>query len=136
MIATERLYGPSRRGEAPMRKLWLSVAAVFLLAGSTVGFAQKPKKGESPTRSLQGVVTSPTNEPAAGAVVQLKDMKTLQIRSFITQPEGTYYFHGLSPDRDYQVRAEFQGMSSDTKTLSAFDSKIQAVINLKLNPKK
>jgi hypothetical protein len=117
-----------------MRVIWKLAVAVLVLAVATAAFAQK--KGESPTRSLEGVVSSPQEEPVPGAVVQLKDMKTLQIRSFITQARGNYYFHGLSPDRDYEVRAESHGLTSDTKTLSSFDSKKQAVINLKLNPKK
>ena len=117
-----------------MRGFCAVIAAVLMLVAVPAGFAQK--KGESPTRSLQGEVSSPESQPVSGAVVQLKDMKTLQIRSFISQPQGTYYFHGLSPDRDYEVKAESHGMSSDTKTLSSFDSRKQAIINLKLNPKK
>jgi Carboxypeptidase regulatory-like domain len=117
----------------PMRGFWTVLAAFFLLVAAPAGFAQK---GASPTRSLQGVVSSPEDKPVSGAVVQLKDLKTLQIRSFISQPQGNYRFQGLSPDRDYEVKAESHGMSSDTKTLSSFDSRKQAVINLKLNPKK
>ena len=41
--------------------------------------------------------------------MQLKNTKTFQIRSFITQEHGSYYFHGLSPDVDYELKAEFQG---------------------------
>jgi len=36
---------------------------------------------------------------------------------------------------DYELKADFQGASSGTKTLSAFDSRKEAVINLKLNKK-
>ncbi len=116
-----------------MRTFWIVMTAVLLLAIATAAFG---KKNESPTRSLQGVVESPESHPVPGAVVQLKDMKTLQIRSFITQPQGNYYFHGLSPDRDYEVKAESHGMASDTKTFSSFDSRKQGVINLKLSPRK
>ena len=69
-------------------------------------------------------------------MVQLKNMKTLQIRSFITKEDGTYHFFELSPDVDYELKADFQGASSGTKTLSSFDSRKKAVINLKLNNKK
>jgi Carboxypeptidase regulatory-like domain len=113
-----------------MRWFWTLVTLTLMLAVATAAYGQK--KGEPPTRSVQGVVSSPEDAPVPGAVVQLKDMKTLQIRSFITQPQGSYYFHGLSPDRDYELRAESKGQSSDTKTLSSFDTKKQAVINLKL----
>ncbi len=114
-----------------MRAL-IAVLAVVLLT-SSVGLAQK--KGDDPNRSVQGVVTSPEDSPVVGAVVQLKNTKTLQIRSFITQEKGGYYFHGLSPDIDYELKADYQGASSGSKTLSAFDSRKQAVINLKLDKK-
>jgi hypothetical protein len=42
----------------------------------------------------------------------------------------------LSPDVDYELKADYQGASSSTKTLSTFDSRKTATINLKLNPKK
>ena len=71
-----------------------------------------------------------------GAVVQLKNLKSLQIRSFITKEDGTYHFYELSPDVDYELKADFQGTASGSKTLSSFDSRREAIINLKLNPKK
>ena len=47
-----------------------------------------------------------------GAVVQLKDTKTLQIRSFITQDKGEYHFAGLSTNIDYELKADHDGASS------------------------
>ena len=118
-----------------MRKTLAAATAVLLLC--TFGlFAQGKKKGEETTRSVQGTVSTAEDAPAAGAVVQLKNTKTLQIRSFIAKDNGSYYFHELSPDVDYELKADFQGASSPTKTLSSFDSKKTSNINLKLNPKK
>ncbi len=120
-----------------MRKGLAFCFAVLLLCAPAV-FAQGNKnKGQEQTRNLQGVVTGPDEAPMNGAVVYLKNTKTLQIRSFITKDGGTYYFHGLSPDIDYEVRAEAkaQEMASPTRTLSSFDSRRDAVINLKLNKK-
>jgi hypothetical protein len=37
---------------------------------------------------------------------------------------------------DYELKADFQGASSSTKTVSSFDSRKDVVLNLKLNPKK
>jgi hypothetical protein len=108
--------------------------AVFLVCASAA-MAQDKKK-DDPTRSVQGVVTSPEDALVKSAVVYLKNTKTLQIRSFLTKEDGTYYFHGLSPDVDYELKAEAQGLSSSDKTLSAFDNRRQATINLKLNAKK
>ena len=106
-----------------------------LLVCVSTGLAQKSKKEDQTSRSVQGVVTSAEDAPVAGAVVQLKNTKTLQIRSFIAKEDGSYYFNGLSPDVDYELRAEFQGMSSSSKTLSSFDTRKAATINLKLNKK-
>jgi hypothetical protein len=117
-----------------MRTFWLALLAVLLLFASAT-FAQK-KKDAVNTRSVQGTVTVADDSPVNGAVVQLKNTKTLQIRSFITKDDGTYHFYDLSPDIDYQLKADYQGASSNTKTLSSFDSRKQTTLNLKLNPKK
>ena len=117
-----------------MRVCGALAAGLLLCALST--FAQNKKKGADPTRSVQGVVSAADDSVVNGAVVQLKNTKSLQIRSFITQQGGAYYFHDLSPDIDYELRAEYQGASSATKTLSSFDSRKEAIINLKLNAKK
>jgi len=113
---------------------WL---VVFLIA---LPAAVAQNKKDSPTRSVNGVVTTPDEKPVVGAVVQLKDTKTKQVRSFYTQQGGEYYFNGLSPDIEYELTATWKNegttLSSNTRTLSVFDSRKQAVINLKLNPKK
>jgi len=106
------------------------VAALLCCAGA---WAQGRKGGDQAnTRSVQGVVTSADESAVTGAVVQLKNTKTLQIRSFITKEGGEYNFQGLSPDVDYELKAEFRGAASPTKTLSSFDSRKKAVINLKV----
>ena len=106
--------------------------AVLLIA-VPAGLAQKKK--ESSTRSVSGVVTGADEKPVVGAVVQLKDLKTKNVRSFYTQDKGEYYFHELSTEVDYELTATFQGASSKTRTLSVFDSRKDAVVILKLNPK-
>lgn len=116
-----------------MKRISVALLAVLLLA-APIGFAQK-KKGPA-TRSVVGAVSSADEKPVFRAMVQLKDTKTKSIVSFYTKEDGTYYFHGLNPDIDYELTASFEGASSPTKTLSAFDSRKEAVINLKLNPKK
>ena len=127
-----------------MKRAWLFAAMIFVvsvpvgLAQTTFGAQEKPKKGEAATRSVQGAVTTAADRPAVGAVVQLENTKTLQIRSFITKEDGIFHFYELGTDVDYKLRAEDKstGASSDTKTLSSFDSRKQAIINLKLNAKK
>jgi hypothetical protein len=116
-----------------MRRLLL-LALVLVLAGAGVqAFAQKSQN--STVRSVQGVVTDGSGNAISGAVVHLKNTKTLQIRSFITKDDGSYAFHGLSTNVDYELRAEYNDASSDVRTLSVFDSRSKAVINLKINKK-
>jgi len=120
------------------------VVTVILALSVPASFAQttyaqgKPKKGEAATRSVQGAVTNSDDSPAVGAVVQLENTKSLQVRSFITKEDGIFHFYELGTDVDYKLKAEDKktGASSDSKTLSSFDSRKQAIINLKLSPKK
>jgi hypothetical protein len=117
-----------------MKRSTALLAAVFVFAlGATC--AEKNKHEDTNTRSVQGVVMDAGDNPVVGAVVQLKDTKTLQVRSFITQDKGSYHFAGLSTNVDYELKAEHDGASSGTKTLSVFDSRKQANINLKLDKK-
>jgi len=112
------------------------LAMVLALACAGLLLAQKNKDKDDPTiRSLQGQVNDPDDKPVAGAVVQLKDTRTLQVRSFITQANGEYRFSSLRTDTDYEVKADHNGMSSDNKRLSNFDSRKIATVNLKLNKK-
>ena len=75
---------------------------------------------------------SRTGTPVPGAVVLLKNGKTLQVRSFITQQDGRYRFYGLSTDVNWELRAEANGVTSKTKTVSVFDSHTQVRLDLKL----
>ena len=112
--------------------LMMGVALIAMAAGL---LAQKRDKSEPTVRSVEGTVRNADDAPVEGAVVQLKDTKSLQVRSFITRNDGNYHFQGLNPNVDYELKAEYQGTSSDTKTLSVFDSRTKAVIHLKI-PKK
>lgn len=106
-----------------------------LAAGLLAQGRDKEKDRDLAVRSVQGSVSDPDGGLVEGAVVHLKNTKTLQIRSFITRQDGTYAFHGLSTNVDYQLKAEHRGSSSDVRTLSVFDPRRKAVINLKLNKK-
>jgi hypothetical protein len=120
----------SGRGFFAIGALVAAAACAIMLSSAP---ADAAKKNENATiRTVQGVVRNAQDEAVNGAVVQLKNTKTLQIRSFITRDNGAYYFHGLSTDVDYELRADFNGVTSGAKTLSSFDSRKTAVMNLKL----
>ena len=117
-----------------MKRIVMGLVAAVALAGVVTlpAYGQKKDTNERQTRSVQGVVTNDGDTPLEGAVVQLKDTKSLQIRSFITKQNGTFHFHTLNPDIDYELRAEHQGATSGSKTLSSFDGRKSAVVNLKI----
>ncbi len=118
------------------RLLALAVIGGVLLSGSALAQFGKKKDPDSNIRTVQGIVTDEADNPISGAVVQLENMKTLQIRSYITKEKGDYYFGDLSTDIDYKLHAENHGMVSSTKTLSSFDSRKQATMNLKVDQQK
>jgi len=97
---------------------------------------RKQKSQENPYREVQGTVTSSFGQPVARAVVQLKNIKSLQIESFITDAGGHYHFSGLSTDVEYQLKADSSEMTSGWKTLSLFNSKKVVTINLKLKKRR
>lgn len=88
------------------------------------------------TRVVQGTVTDRSGAPVAHAAVLLKDTKTLQIRSYITQNDGTYKFYGLSSDVNYTIRAESGELTSPDKDISVFNSHKVIKVDLKIKDKK
>jgi hypothetical protein len=97
---------------------------------------KKDREADENTRAVAGIVRNEADEPVEGAIVQLKDLKSLKVRSYITKADGVYRFFGLSTNADYELRADLRELSSDKRTLSVFDSRKQAVVNIKLEPRK
>jgi hypothetical protein len=116
-----------------MRRFGTVLAVVLVVICVSAGFAQK--KSDQGTRSVEGVVTGADESPVSGAVVQLENTKTQQVRSYITKEDGKYRFYELSTEVDYRLKADHNGASSGAKTLSSFDGRQKATINLKLNAK-
>src|SRR5579863_3129034 len=119
------------------RAVALTAMALVLRPGL---MAQEPKKTreerreEANSRAVMGSVTTADDKLVSGAVVQLKDMRTLQVRSFITLDDGQYHFSGLRADIDYELTAR-SGEMTATKKLSLFDNRKSAILNFKLDKK-
>ena len=99
------------------------------------GSDKKDKNEEANLRTLQGVVKDDSDNFVEGAVVQLKNKKTDQIKSFITLQDGVFIFNGLSNNIDYEVRAASNGRFSAKKVVSVYDARKKMIINLKLEKK-
>jgi hypothetical protein len=114
----------------PLGAIALSLACILLFPATRASAAlQRGGLGEA--RTLIGHVFR-QDQPVQKAIVYLKNTKSLVIKTYITDADGSYRFSGLASNVDYEVYAEQQGARSDTKTLSSFDSRKQVNITLKL----
>jgi hypothetical protein len=104
----------------------------MVLALASAAFPQTGKKGEIKERTVEGTVVDHDGKPVNRAVVQLKNVRTAQIHSYITEEKGNFVFNGLNPDIDYEIRADLDGNSSPTKTLSSYDGRKSFTVTLKL----
>jgi hypothetical protein len=112
------------------------LAAAALLAVPTAGAAAVFQRGgQSEVRALVGRVVDDREQPLQKAIVYLKNTKNLAIKTYISEPDGTFRFSGLAPNIDYEVYAEHDGARSDSKTLSGFDSRRQVSMTLKIKGK-
>lgn len=115
-----------------MTKRTLAVALTIAFAFSAFGQTDKQSKKEAATlRMLQGTVYDKDDKPVVGAVVQLKDVRTLQMRSYISKENGEYHFSSLKIDDDYEVEAKNNSLTSGPKKISIFDNRKIVIQNLK-----
>jgi protocatechuate 3,4-dioxygenase beta subunit len=108
-----------------------AVAMAIAFTMSAPAQDKKQKKEEATLRILQGTVFDHEDKPVVGAVVQLKDVRTLQMRSYISKENGEYHFSSLKIDDDYEVEAKNQNMTSGPKKISIFDNRKIVIQNLK-----
>jgi hypothetical protein len=121
------------------RRLFLLLSLLALSLATLSGQftnQKKDKPRDTKIRNVEGIVSLPDGTPATGAVVQLKNVKTLQVRSFITQENGKYIYQNLSTNIDYELKADYKEYASPVRTLTVFDTRLDAIVNLKLEPKK
>ena len=108
----------------------LAILAVAPLGADPLAAAKDQK-----LRMVKGIVTDAQENPLFKAVVQLKNTKTLQVKSFITDEKGNYRFQGLDPDLDYELKAEYGTTTSGPRKVTSFDSRREVIINFKLDLK-
>lgn len=109
----------------------LAVGAVALITQA----AQAQVRGVT-NRSVEGIVRDASDTPLKGAVVYLKDTRTLAIKSFLSDDDGNFHFSQLSNNTDYEIYAEFNGKRSKPRGISSFDSKNEFNFTLKIDVSK
>jgi protocatechuate 3,4-dioxygenase beta subunit len=114
-----------------IRSLSVVALAVAFALGAPAQEDKKSRKLEATMRVLQGTVTDNKDQPVVGAVVQLKNVRTLQMRSYISKANGEYHFSSLKMDDDYEVEARNNDMNSGSKKISIFDNRKIVIQNLK-----
>ena len=109
------------------------LAAGQFASSATPAFAQQRGPVD---RTVEGKVIDKVEAPLRGAVVYLKDGRTLAVKSFIVDNDGHYRFGQLAQSTDYELWAELEGKKSNTRAISTFDNKNSFVINLKVDTAK
>ena len=103
-------------------------AGLLAVQGATAA-AQRPASA----RTVDGTVSAKGGGPVNGAVVHLKDTRSLSQKSYITAADGTYHFAQLSGSTDYEIWADSDGKKTAVKSISSFDTKPNFTIALKFN---
>jgi hypothetical protein len=114
------------------RKLALAILMTFT---ATAMFAQG-KGRESELRTVRGTVVDKQETPVDSAVVYLKNVRSQDITTHITDKEGQFRFSGLDLNADYEIHAEKEGWTSSSRSVSNFDNRKEFVLTLKLDRKK
>jgi len=119
------------------RRIGRCIGAPLVLGGMLMGpcmFVAVPTAAIAQTaqRVVQGKVELASGGMAKGAIVYIKNGKTLEVRTYISTEDGSYRFGQLNPDATYTVWAEYQGKKSKEKTISSFDTKKVFNISLKV----
>jgi hypothetical protein len=119
------------------RHIGRCLAVPVVLSGLLVGplmFVALPAAAIAQTeqRVVQGKVELSSGGMAKGAIVYIKNGKTLEVRTYISTADGSYRFGQLNQDADYTVWAEYQGKKSKERGVSSFDTKKVFNIVLKI----
>jgi hypothetical protein len=113
------------------------VRELALLAGLLATASASPAQAKPAVRhTVDGVVVNGAKAPVAGAIVYLENPKSLDVQSYLTDAQGRYHFSQISPQTDYEVWAEQNGIQSKHTFISQFSSHVHFHFVLKLAPKK
>lgn len=125
---------------------WTSLALVLFFPGRKLLYAQAretpnvrypaPAQEQDTLKTVVGQVVDKGGSPLARAVVHLKNKKTVEVKTRISDAEGKYSFRGLDRDADYELHAEFEGASSPNRNVSSFDDRSEIRLDLQIDTSK
>jgi hypothetical protein len=113
-----------------------AATSLLLLLGAALSLHAQNPKHDSQLKTVRGVVTDKSDNPINAGVVFLKNTRSNQVRSNITNDRGEYRFSGIDPNAEYELYAEKDGAKSQTRNVSSFETRMDIVLNLKLDKKK
>jgi hypothetical protein len=114
----------------------LGFVALAALAASPIFAQDKPRGKESELRTVRGTVVDKSEAPVETAVVYLKNLRSQDIITHLSDSDGTFRFSGLDLNVDYEIHAEKEGTTSANRSVSNFDTRKEFVLTLKLDRKK
>jgi hypothetical protein len=132
-ILAPRLLG-ALRGRTGVLRATLVAATLAALLPSSV-YAASHNKRPTPAVDIiaQGEVINHAKTPVNNAIVYLENPKSLAIKSYLTDEKGHFHFTQLSPQTDYEVWAEQNGVESKHKFISQFSSHTHFDFTLELD---
>jgi len=110
-----------------------TLCVVLIICFSVVALHAQTDKHAAQLKTVRGVVTDKADNPINGAVVFLKNTRSNQVRSNITNEQGNYRFSGIDPNAEYELYAEKEGAKSQVRNISSFENRLDIVLNLKLD---
>jgi carboxypeptidase family protein len=115
------------------RRFQTIAICAFVLALFAVPAAFAKNKDTTPGRLLTGKVLDKQDNAIVNAVVYVTDTRTRAVKTYIVGPDGTYRFPALATNVDYEIYAQSNGKTSDTKRMSQFDDRKVVDILLRID---
>lgn len=116
-----------------MRRIQVLLTCLLALVALVAMPLSAKDKDTTPGRLLTGKVLDRQDNPLPNAVVYVTDTRTRAVKTYIVGQDGVYRFPALAANVDYEVYAQLEGKTSDTKRVSQFDDRKLVNIVLKID---
>ena len=117
----------------PVRRFQVIALCSLILALLALPAAFAKSKDTTPGRLLTGKVLDKQDNAVVNAVVYVTDTRTRAVKTYIVGPDGSYRFPALATNVDYEIYAQSNGKTSDTKRMSQFDDRKVVDILLRID---